>query len=235
MLRDLLVVGAFLFSLFSFSQDTVNQTDVHGRKQGFWRKHDKEGFRIYEGQFKEGIPFGKFTYYYQNSKIRTISIFSTDGIVTYTTSWFPNGHMMAKGKYINQQRDSLWQFFSEYDGALVSEEFYKMGIKEGLEKIFYPGKAEAEIITWKEGIREGPWKQFYDDGAPKLVGSYHNNEREGPIKTFLVTGKVLVTGQYKNSHQDGTWTYYDDRGNVTLKEYYDEGILLKKEEFEEKE
>jgi len=231
MLRLLLLFGSFIYCIGSFSQDTVNQTDAQGRKQGAWRKYDKDGFRVYEGQFKDGIPYGKFTYYYQNSKIRTISIFSGDGSVTYSTSRFPNGNLMAKGKYIDQKRDSLWQFFSEYDGALVSEEFYIDGKKEGLEKIFYPGKCEAEIITWKEGIKEGAWKQFYDDGAPKLVGAYKNDEREGPIKTFFVTGKILVTGQYKKGHQDGTWTYYDENGGVTLKEYYDEGILLKKEEF----
>ena len=233
MLRNFLVVSVFLLSLFSFSQDTINQTDLQGRKQGAWLKFDKDGFRIYEGQFKDDIPYGKFTYFHQNSKIRTISIFSDEGTVTHTTSWFPNGNLMAKGKYVHRKRDSLWQYFSEYDGTLVSEEFYQDGKKEGLEKIFYPGKGEAEIISWNEGIREGTWKQFYDDGVLKLVCTYKNGEREGPIKIFFVTGKILTTGHYKKGHQDSTWTYYDDTGKLILKEYYDEGILLKKEEFED--
>ena len=234
MVRSFLVIGYFIISAGSFSQDTINQVDEQGRKQGSWCKYDKEGFRIYEGQFRDDIPFRKFTYYYRNGKIRTISMSSENGGVAHTSSWFPNGKLMAKGKYLNQQRDSLWQFFSEYDGALVSEEFYVDGKKHGVEKIFYPGKGVAEIIPWITGVREGKWEQFYDDGAPKLTGAYKNNEKDGPLRTFFVTGKLLVSGFYTNGHQDSTWTYYDDKGKVTLKEYYDDGILLKSEEFGEK-
>ena len=106
MLRLLLLFGSFIYCTVSFSQDTVNQTDAQDRKQGFWRKYDKDGFRIYEGQFNEGIPYGKFTYFYENGKIRTISIFSDDGSVTYSTSWFPNSNLMAKGKYIHHRRST---------------------------------------------------------------------------------------------------------------------------------
>ena len=230
MLRLLLAIGFSIYCFSVISQDTINQLDEQGRKQGSWRKYDKKGFRIYEGQFRDDVPFGKFTYYYQNGKVRTISMISENGDVAHTSSWFPNGKLMAKGKYFNQQRDSLWQFFSEYDGALVSEEFYVDGKKHGAEKIFYPGKGVAEIIPWNAGIKEGKWEQFYDDGAQKLVGTYKNDEREGPIKTFFVTGKTLVTGKYTKGHKDGTWIYYDDNGKVTLKEYFDEGILVKSEE-----
>ena len=233
MLRLLLLFGVLISSIGSFSQHTINQTDAQGRKQGAWRKDDKDGYRVYNGQFSDGIPIGKFTYLYPNSKVRTISIFSDNGSVTRTTSWFKNGNLMAKGNYINQRRDSLWQFFSEFDGALVSEEFYKDGKKEGLEKVFYPGEGEAEVITWKDDLRDGPWKQFYDDGTAKLIGGYINNEREGPIKTYFLTGNVHATGYYKNGHQDSLWIYYNDTGKVTLKEYFEKGILLKREEFEE--
>jgi len=180
------------------------------------------------GRFCTGL-----TYFYKNGKVRTVSILSDSGMIARTTSWYRNGKKMASGNYLHQQRDSLWEFFSEYDEALVSEEFYVDGKKEGEEKIFYPGKGVAEVITWNAGIREGPWKQFYDDGTPKLVGAYVNDEREGPVTTYFVTGKVLASGQYKNGHQHGDWIYYDDKGNITLKEFFNEGILVKKEDFRE--
>jgi len=230
-LKAILVSVCFIFCTASFAQDTINQVDAQGRKQGFWRKMDKDNLRVYEGQFKDDIPYGRFIYFYQNGKVRTISTISNQGSITRTTSWFPNGKLMAKGKYLDQQRDSLWQFFSEYDGSLVSEEVYENGKKHGLEKIFYPGKGISESITWISGMKDGKWEQFYDDGATKLTGSYKNNEKDGILRTFFVTGKLLVSGFYTNGHQDSTWVYYDDKGNVTLKEYYDEGILLKTEEF----
>ncbi|MFH1296022.1 MAG: toxin-antitoxin system YwqK family antitoxin [Bacteroidota bacterium] len=231
MVQSFLLIGCFIISAGSFSQDTINQVDTHGRKQGFWRKYDEKGFRIYEGQFRNDVPYGKFTYYYQNGKVRTTSQISENGQIALTSSWFPNGKLMAKGKYINQQRDSLWQFFSEYDGVLVSEEFYVDGKKHGAEKIFYPRKGVAEIIPWKEGVKDGKWEQFYDDGALKLMGSFKNDEKDGSLRTFFVTGKLMVSGFYTNGHQDSTWIYYDDKGKVALKEYYDDGILVRSEEF----
>jgi len=231
MSKAILVTVCFIFCTTSFAQDTINQVDARGRKQGFWRKMDKDNLRVYEGQFVDDVPYGKFTYFYQNGKTRTISIITEEGKVARTTSWFPNGKLMAKGKYHNQQRDSLWQFFSEYDGSLVSEEFYVEGVKHGQEKIFYPGKGVSEIIPWADGMKEGTWEQYYDDGAPKLLGAYKNDEKDGPLKTFFVNGKLLVSGFYSNGHQDSTWVYYDDKGKITLKEYYDNGILLKTEEF----
>jgi len=229
MLRLFVVIGCLIFSKGFYAQDTINHVDPQGRKQGFWRKKDKDGFRVYEGQFRDDTPYGKFTYFYQNGKIRTISVISEEGRVAHTTSWFPNGKLMAKGGYINQQRDSLWQFFREFDGSLVSEEFYVDGKKHGSEKIFYPAKGVSEIIPWKEGVKDGKWEQFYDDGAPKLIGFFKNGEKEGTLKTFFLTGKLLVSGYYLNGHQDSTWIYYDDKGKVTLKEYYEDGILLKSE------
>lgn len=235
MLRAIIVSVCILVSLASHCQDTLNQVDSQGRKQGFWRKMDKEGLRVYEGQFKDDTPFGKFTYFYQNGKTRTISIMSDEGRVARTTSWFPNGKLMAKGNYLNQQRDSLWQFFSEYDGSLVSEESYVDGKKHGAEKIFFPGKGVAEIIPWVNGVKEGKWEQFYDDGAPKLICSFINGEKEGPLRTFFLNGNLLVSGFYANGHQDSTWIYYDDQGSVTMKEYYEDGILVKTEEMKNEE
>jgi len=210
-----------------FSQDTLNQTDLTGLKQGYWRKSNQNGLLIYEGHFKDNIPFGKFTYYYANGKVRTLSVISDEGRVARSTSWFPNGRMMAKGKYINEKKDSVWQFFSEIDGSLVSEENYEAGVKEGIENVFYPGKGIAEIITWRQGKKEGLWEQFYDDGTRKLKGTYRNDEKEGALETFFVSGKILCTGQYKNGHQDGIWSYYDEMGNLTIKEYYESGVLVK--------
>lgn len=232
MSRVFLPIVAVLICAASYSQDTVNQVDTNGRKQGYWTKYDKEGHLVYEGRFHDDAPCGTFTYYYPNGKIRTISIISQGGKVALTTTRYPNGQLMATGKYVDQQRDSLWQFYSEKEGILVSEEFYMNGKKEGPERIFFPGDGVAEIIPWKEGIREGIWEQFYDDGTLRLQGSYLNDEKEGQLRTFFVDGKLMMAGQYRDGHQDGTWIYYDETGKVTLKEYYEEGIMVKSEEGE---
>jgi len=46
MFRLIAFIGCFLFSSGLFAQDTINQVDAQGRKQGFWRKMDKDNLRI---------------------------------------------------------------------------------------------------------------------------------------------------------------------------------------------
>lgn len=211
-------------------QDTLNVTDPGGRKQGFWRKLDTAGHIKYEGHFKDGIPVGEFRYYYPDGKLKTISKVSNQGKQAVTVSYFPNGKKMAAGNYINEKKDSLWQFFSESNGTLVSEERYKAGVIEGISNIFYPEGGLSEMHYYKNGIRDGLWEQYYLDGKIKLRGAYKAGEKQGGFKTFYTSGQLMFAGQYIAGHQDGIWIYYGEKGGVSKKEFYQKGVLLKVEE-----
>lgn len=227
----ILVVPIFIIFTFSvIAQDTVNVTDRQGRKQGFWRKSDSAGRVIYEGHFKDGYPAGEFRYYYPDGKQKTVTHVSNQGKRVVTISYFVNGRKMAAGIYINEKKDSTWQFFSESNGTLVSEENYKDGLIDGLSKVYFPEGGISELHNFKQGIRNGPWEQYYPDGKIKLRGTYKAGEKQGAFKTFYTSGQLMITGQYISGHQVGTWIYYNEKGIVTKKEIYDQGILIKVEE-----
>jgi antitoxin component YwqK of YwqJK toxin-antitoxin module len=222
-----------LFTIFSSSllgQDPLNTTDVKGLKQGFWRKHDSTGHIIYEGRFKDGIPEGEFRYYYPNGKLKTVSMLSDHGKRAVTTSYFANGLKMASGSYLNEKKDSIWQFFNETDGTLVSEENYTEGLINGLSKVFYPDSVVSEIHFYKNGVADGQWEQYYFDGKIKLRGTYEAGDKQGLFNTFYNSGQLMITGQYNEGHQDGTWIYFNEKGDVSKKEIYKKGRLVKIEE-----
>jgi antitoxin component YwqK of YwqJK toxin-antitoxin module len=225
----------FIIALFAFSscilvaQDTLNVTDIKGKRQGCWRKLDSAGRVIYEGRFKDGIPAGKFSYFYPDGKLKTISIVSDEGKRAVTVSYFPNGRKMAAGNYLNEKKDSTWQFFSESNGSLVSQETYKAGLIEGQSEIFYPEGGLSESFFYRRGIKDGLWEQYYLDEKLKLRGAYKAGEKHGPFKTFYNSGKPMIEGQYNLGHQDGTWSYYNEKGVVSKKEYYENGNLVKTE------
>ena len=221
-----------LFAICSctlYAQDTVNVTDSKGHRQGYWRKLDSAGRLIYEGRFKDGFPAGKFSYYYPNGRLKTVSLVSGEGKRAVTVSYFPNGRKMAAGNYLDEKKDSTWQFFSESNGTLVSQETYKAGVIEGLSKVFYPEGGLSELHFYKDGIRDGIWEQYYLDGKLKLRGGYKAGEKQGLFKTYYNSGKLMMEGQYAMGHQDGTWTYYTENGSVLKKEFYEKGNLLKTE------
>ena len=46
-----------------------NQIDKQGRRQGHWLKTDKQGAKVYEGDFVDGLETGTFTYYYPDGTV----------------------------------------------------------------------------------------------------------------------------------------------------------------------
>jgi antitoxin component YwqK of YwqJK toxin-antitoxin module len=214
-------------SVAAYAQDTVNRKDAAGRKQGYWAKADTAGRKLYEGHFKNDLPAGTFTYYHPNGKIKAVSVFTSDGITARTTTWFPSGKKNAEGTYVNEKREGLWRFFSEFDEALVSEEMYKEGKKSGVAKTFFPGKGVAEVVTWKNDAQEGAWEQYFDDGVVKLRCAYKNDQKEGPITVFYPTGQKFTTGQYLKGLPEGTWISYDLDGKIIGTDVYQNGVLVK--------
>jgi antitoxin component YwqK of YwqJK toxin-antitoxin module len=216
-----------MISFPGFTQETLNKKDAAGSRQGPWIKLDSAGRKVYEGQFKNNIPQGIFKYYFPGGSMKAVSVFSEDGQTTATTTYFPTGKKNAEGKYVNEKREGLWRFFSEFDESLVSEESYKSGQKNGTAKTFFAGTKVAEVINWKDGLREGPWIQYFDDGTVKLQGTYKNDMKEGPMTVFYPTGLKFNNGQYLKGFPDGKWLTYDLDGKLLSTDIYDHGVLIK--------
>lgn len=218
----------FCHSLFSQSKDTINQLNAQGKKQGFWVKKDKNGAKIYEGNFKDGIPVGSFTYYYPSGTVKARTFVTNNGIKVKTVTYFTNGRKNAEGTYVNEKRDSTWRFYSEVDEALVSEEFYLQGKKEGKAYTYYPGEGKSEMITWKNDVKEGPWETYYPSGVIKVKCLYKHGEKDGTIQVNFLSGKPMLTGLYNMGTPVGTWVYYKEKGGILKKEFYNQkGMILK--------
>lgn len=227
MLRVFITLTVIFFTYRISAQDTVNHMNSARRKEGFWRKVDAEGHKIYEGHFTNGIPSGEFRYYYKDGTLKTLSHLSMNGKKARTVSYYPGGKKMAAGNYVDEKKDSLWQFFNEYDGGKVSEEFYRDDKIDGKSTVYFPDGAVSEIKTYSKGIPDGSWEQFFTDGKPKLRGFYKAGEKDGSFKNFFPTGSIMISGHYADGHMDGEWLYYDDKGQVIKRETYKTGKLLK--------
>lgn len=218
----------FLMGMSSLvsAQDSINYTDASGSKQGNWRKFDKEGHKLYDGQFKDGVPYGIFRYYYMDGKLKTTSVLSDGGKTARTVSYAGNGKKIAEGNYRNEKKDSTWKYFSDFDGILLSEETYVLGVKNGVSKTFYPNGNIAELINYRDGKKDGEWIQYYDDGKVRFKGIYVNDDKEGPFTGYYPDGKINLSGGYKAGHKDGTWSLYGEKGEILSVEKYSDGALI---------
>lgn len=214
-----LIIACWLPALL-LSQ-TLNQLDDRGMKQGKWVKTFPNGMTRYTGQFRDDHPTGEFRYFYESGQLQAVTVFSDDGLVGHTHTYHENGQPMADGKYLRQQRDSTWNFYSDIDGQLIATENYKAGKRHGLSIVYFPESGKpSEETTYKNGLKEGPYRKYFPGGELMISGLFKNNLPEGEYRVFFENGKPEVIGQYKNGVMTGEWKYFNEQGEpITGEEY----------------
>jgi len=210
--------------LFILAQ-SVNQSDANGMKQGRWTKTYSNGVPRYEGQFKNDKPYGEFKHYYENGTLKAITIYSPDGVVARTKTFHENSNLMAVGKFIQQKKDSVWTYYSEVDGKLISDETYRKGVLNGLSRTYYPETGNiAESIEFKNGIKQGKLRKYFPEGNIMTEGTYVDDQLDGEFTLYFPDGSTQLKGQYKNGIQIGQWHYFDEQGNeISESEFKVEG------------
>lgn len=246
MKKSFLIVVGILFSTFIFSQEAPNVTDAAGKKQGHWIKFDVDKKKIYEGNFENDVPVGKFIYFYDTGIPWSISVFSKNGTVARAKMFDAGGKLTGEGKFINQKKDSVWKFYDQ-EGKLLSDEVYLNGVRNGATKVYYSNGQIAEEKVWKNGVLEGPCKKYFVSGQLKYSGGYVKNKVEGKVIYYYASGKIDAEGVYVNDLKNGLWKYYKEDGTALRTDTFlngkmtdstdknkDRNVITKEQQAEEK-
>ncbi|MCR4828960.1 MAG: hypothetical protein K5864_05800 [Bacteroidales bacterium] len=199
-----------------------NRVDKQGRRQGHWIKTDKDGSKIFEGDFVDGLETGTFTYYYPDGTLKIRNIFTTPGKYCSHEAYDEKGHLLAKGYYSQHNRDGQWTFYNE-DGKVVKQASYRMGVKEGVHIVFTSKGDTAEVTTWKDNHREGRWwKRVGEKGW--ITANYAGGMMQGRLAEYDDNGRLCREGWYKDGQKDGSYRYYEN-GSKTVDEAWKKGVL----------
>ncbi len=228
----LFIIVPFLFYGQELLNTKVNEVDSEGRKQGFWKVYDVNGKLKFKGNFKDDIPFGEFIYYYPGEQIKAVSYIFNNGKESRTKIYHKNGILIAEGKYLNRKKDSIWHYYSDFDGVLLSEDVYKDNVKAGVWKTFFPDGSVMEEINYKDDQKNGKWIQYYSDGLVKLKATYIDGKLQGLMTVYHLNKEVNISGTYKENLKNGVWMYFNDHAETIKKEVFDHGILISTEEYE---
>lgn len=234
-MKTIRIILLLVISTSLFAQKAENKTDEKGRKQGYWEKiNPATGRVIYKGTFKDDKPVGTFKYYYTEiDTIHTLMQFTANPKIAYATLYYNTGKLQAKGKYLNEQKDSVWTFYDE-SGKLLSSENYKEGKKNGKAVIYYQNGDIAEERFYKMDNPEGTFKLYYEGKKIKGEGNYENGKLSGKNAYYYPSGIAASMGNYnKAGNKHGLWLFKDKDGKVTEKEVYDNGKKLNSKEAEE--
>ena len=235
-MKKTILLFAAAMLLTTMSATAQNQIDKQGRRQGHWVRLDKDGTKIYEGDFVDGQETGTFTYYYADGTVRMRNVYTIPGVRCRHEAFDEKGRLLARGEYDRRNRDGRWQFFDE-NGHMVKEADYRMGVKDGLH-VIYPQKGDtAEVTHWRDNHRNGRWwKRIGTNGY--ITGTYVNGGLEGRLVEYDEQGLLCRDGNYKDGLKHGAYRYYEG-GKLTVDERWEHGmmadrrvrLLLPQEEF----
>lgn len=208
-----------------------NQLDEQGRKTGPWRVEYPNGSTLYEATFHEGRPVGLMIRYYDNKAVRARMNFHATEERSRAEMFYKGGEKAAVGVYVGQLKDSVWTYYSEYDGTVRLRESYNLGKLCGKAYRYYYTGGISEEIKWKDDSREGPWNQYFEDGSIRLKGFYKNNMLNGLYQVYYSNDTLMMNGTYLDDQSHGTWWYFDDSGDLLYTLDYKNGIPVNQEEY----
>jgi len=234
MIRKRLFAGLLLIAIIvaAYGQTTMNQRDAAGRKQGYWEAVDSKGALVYTAYFKDDKPVGEMKRYHPTGGVRVITYHDRESTKTRARFFWQNGELAARGNYIDNQRDSVWLYYSFNAKSVSRRVEYDAGKQNGKEQSFYPDGSLAEEIIWENGLKNGHWKQYFNSGQLKSITTYVNNKLEGSFTAFEPDGKTSIEGVYRNNVSDGDWKRYDEKGDLVITIKYDKGVITNYEELE---
>ena len=226
----LMIWLVLLFSGFSVLSGQ-NLLDEQGRKTGPWKVEYKNGGLLYEANFLEGKPVGEMVRYYESGAVRARMMFDAREDCSFTRLYYENGKKAADGWYVHQKKDSLWTYFSEFDGTVRILEPYQDGNIHGTVKSYYPSGVISEEVTWQQNMKHGPWKQYYEDGSLRLESRYENDMLHGPFEVFFPDSTIKIRGTYLENKSEGIWSFHDETGLEAYSIEYQKGKAVDQEKY----
>ena len=212
---------------FLFAQETINQTDANGHKQGRWIGKYANGTIRYEGPFTDDKPVGEWKRFHENGKINAHLYHFPNTDKASAELFDSNGIRYAKGNYKGTAKDSIWNYYNNLQ--LVSQENYSDGVKNGKSLTFFENGIPASESNWINGLLNGVSRSFYPSGKKKTETMYRQGKRQGLNLVYYESGVTEITGQYNNDQSDGTWKFAGENGTVKYELKYKSGALLNPE------
>jgi len=196
---------------------------------GVKRDYHENGSLRSEIQTRGGRYHGLATWYYADGMRQHECFFERDTLQGKSTRWYHNGKIHSVEFFKNNQ---LHGKSLKYDmnGKLISEENFVMGVPHGAFIQYYTnGQAQIEG-TYHNGFYDNKWFYYEDDGT--LVGIGEFKMGSGKQRAWYTNGTLKREVHYLDNEKHGEEKWYYPDGSLSKVLTYDNGRLLKTQEFD---
>lgn len=212
--RNTLLLSLLCVCLSGLQAQDRNQIDAKGRKQGYWVKTNAEGIKIYEGTFKDDKPVSLMKRYHEDGSLKAEMIYRNDGSAYAYLYYETRKVKLAEGKYIGQERDSVWLSF-DLNGKLVGRDTYLRGVLHGPSIVYHQDGSVSEEYNYKNGKKNGSWKQYYQNGKLMAEANFVDDKIVGEYVKNYMNGREWIRGKYNDQGlREGTWVYGNEDGKI---------------------
>jgi antitoxin component YwqK of YwqJK toxin-antitoxin module len=174
-------------------KDTINFTDVAGKKQGFWIffGKDKAGDcykpdqKAEEGKFKENRKTGEWIQYYCNGTNKNKVSYVNGRPDGYAIMYHENGKVQEEGTWKNNRWvGEMKQYYA--NGEVQHEfKFNEGGKRDGVQTYRHENGEVAVQGNFKEGKESGTLKEYDESGKLKAEKTFNNGSVDASsIKTY---------------------------------------------------
>ena len=205
--------GLFKTRPFNLFQGPYHSVAVfkEGKLNGLWTISDRNGSKIFEIEYKEGVRHGIATWFLpQQGKMREATF--KDGLI--------DGEIVEYGEY-----DKVVKRDQYVEGRKIvrNTSFYRPKVKRS-EEYFLSAKLEPEDEdNWWEAkptpflsrgseTQHGSSMAWYENGQPKKRGQFEQGIPIGQFTWWHANGNKQIEGYYAEGQRSRPWTWWHENG-----------------------
>ena len=133
------------------------------------------GFRIINGEFKDGMQHGIWELYDENGQLREYQEFKLGKLCGMQFHYFESGAISWKGNNVDGKMDGIWEWYGE-DGVLRQATEYKDGVRDGSSISYYIDGTLWDKGIYKDGKKDGLWEHYDEKGKLSLKRKWKNGK-----------------------------------------------------------
>lgn len=136
-------------------------------KQGPYAKFTREGIKLEEATYKNGMLHGFRILFSEKGDTQVIEHYRRGLFEGEYKSFYDNGQLEMQGRYENNTMTGKW-------------------------KRFYDSGEPMEIVAFENNEENGPFVEYYKNGNLKAEGTYLDGDNEhGLLKLYDETGELI--------------------------------------------
>jgi uncharacterized protein len=219
---------------------------VDGKREGLWTSLYKNGNTKEKTTYKEGEITGEFTEYYEDGKLESKGTYAkkkidgkaenyTEEGKVYSDATYEKGRLREinfydpKGNVISttstRKGAADITFYSKEGIKSAQGYFDKNGNKNGEYITYYATGKIADKTNYKEGLKEGNYVELFANGQKSKEKVFKDNMENGNTIGYYANGKKKYDGWIMEDEKQQNIIFYNQKGDVTSKEYFLNGEL----------